>query len=97
MGPKCRYLGPEAPAEELIWQDPIPARGHDLISDTQAAELKQKILASGLTISELVSTARFGFHLPWFGHAWWCQRCPCSPGSPERLGSKRTYSISLKC
>jgi catalase-peroxidase len=57
MGPKCRYLGPEVPAEELIWQDPIPACDHDLISDTQAAELKQKILASGLTISELVSTA----------------------------------------
>ena len=57
MGPKCRYLGPEVPAEELIWQDPIPACDHDLISDAQAAELKQKILASGLSISELVSTA----------------------------------------
>jgi catalase-peroxidase len=57
MGPKCRYLGPEVPAEELIWQDPIPSCDHELISDTQAAELKQKILASGLSISELVSTA----------------------------------------
>ncbi len=57
MGPRVRYLGPEAPAEELIWQDPIPAVDHKLIDETDAAALKKKILASGLTVSQLVSTA----------------------------------------
>jgi catalase-peroxidase len=57
MGPRARYLGHEVPAEELIWQDPIPAVDHKLIDDKDIASLKAKILASGLTISELVSTA----------------------------------------
>jgi catalase-peroxidase len=57
MGPKVRYLGSEVPAEELIWQDPIPAVTHPLIDDQDAAELKGKILASGLTVSDLVSAA----------------------------------------
>jgi catalase-peroxidase len=57
MGPRARYLGPEVPAEELIWQDPIPAVNHKLIDDKDIASLKRKILASGLSISELVSTA----------------------------------------
>ena len=57
MGPRARYLGPEVPAEELIWQDPVPAVDHELINDQDAADLKTKILASGLTISELVKTA----------------------------------------
>jgi catalase-peroxidase len=57
MGPKARYLGPEVPAEELIWQDPIPEVTHDLINDSDIAALKGKILDSGLTVSELVSTA----------------------------------------
>ena len=57
MGPKVRYLGPEVPAEELIWQDPIPAVNHPLIDDQDAASLKAKILASGLSVSELVTTA----------------------------------------
>jgi catalase-peroxidase len=57
MGPRVRYLGPEVPAEELIWQDPIPAVNHRLIDQTEAASLKKKILASGLSISQLVSTA----------------------------------------
>lgn len=57
MGPRSRYLGPEVPAEELIWQDPIPAVNHELIQDFDAASLKAKILASGLSVSELVSTA----------------------------------------
>jgi len=57
MGPRARYLGPEVPAEELIWQDPIPAVNHKLIDNTEAASLKKKILASGLTVSQLVSTA----------------------------------------
>lgn len=57
MGPKSRYLGPEVPAEDLIWQDPIPAVNHELVDATDIAGLKANILASGLTISELVSTA----------------------------------------
>jgi catalase-peroxidase len=57
MGPRARYLGPEVPAEELIWQDPIPAVNHKLIDQKDIASLKGKILASGLTVSTLVSTA----------------------------------------
>jgi catalase-peroxidase len=57
MGPRARYLGPEVPAEELIWQDPIPAVKHKLIDARNIASLKRKILASGLSVSELVSTA----------------------------------------
>jgi catalase-peroxidase len=57
MGPRSRYLGPEVPAEELIWQDPIPAVDHELIDDADIAELKSSILDSGLSISEMVSTA----------------------------------------
>ncbi len=57
MGPRARYLGPEVPAEELIWQDPIPAVDHTLIDEQDIAALKAKILASGLTVSQLVSTA----------------------------------------
>ncbi|HZZ29985.1 MAG TPA: catalase/peroxidase HPI [Pirellulales bacterium] len=57
MGPRARYLGPEVPAEELIWQDPIPAVNHQLIAADDVAALKGKILASGLTVSQLVSTA----------------------------------------
>ena len=57
MGPRARYLGPEVPAEELIWQDPIPAVNHPLIDAQDIASLKSKILASGLSVSQLVSTA----------------------------------------
>lgn len=57
MGPKSRYLGPEVPAEDFIWQDPLPAVDHQLIDEQDAAQLKNKILESGLSISELVSTA----------------------------------------
>jgi catalase-peroxidase len=57
MGPRSRYLGPEVPAEELIWQDPVPRVDHILIDEKDIAELKGKILASGLSISQLVSTA----------------------------------------
>ena len=57
MGPKCLYLGPEVPAEDLIWQDPVPAVDHALIDATDAAELKARVLATGLSVSDLVSTA----------------------------------------
>jgi catalase-peroxidase len=57
MGPKSRYLGPEVPAEELIWQDPVPAVDHALVDAEDVASLKEKVLASGLSVSQLVSTA----------------------------------------
>jgi catalase-peroxidase len=57
MGPRARYLGPEVPAEELIWQDPVPAVNHPLVDDNDIAELKSKLLASGLSIGQLASTA----------------------------------------
>ena len=57
MGPRSRYLGPEVPAEELIWQDPLPAVDHELVDEKDIAELKGRILASGLSIPQLVSTA----------------------------------------
>jgi catalase-peroxidase len=57
MGPKTTYLGPEAPEEDLIWQDPIPALNHKVVGEAEIANLKSSILKSGLTISEMVSTA----------------------------------------
>jgi catalase-peroxidase len=57
MGPRSRYLGPDVPEEELIWQDPVPAVDHELIDAQDIADLKSKILASGMSVSQLVSTA----------------------------------------
>src|SRR5690606_24886942 len=57
MGPFSRYLGPEVPEEPLLWQDPVPAVDHELIGDAEIADLKKRILASELTVSQLVSTA----------------------------------------
>jgi catalase-peroxidase len=57
MGPRTRYLGPEVPAEELIWQDPVPAVDHELVDEQDIVTLKRKVLASGLSIPELVTTA----------------------------------------
>jgi catalase-peroxidase len=57
MGPRARYLGPEVPAEELIWQDPVPAVDHELVNEQDVAALKAKVLAAGLTIPQLVTTA----------------------------------------
>ena len=57
MGPRSRYLGPEVPKEELLWQDPIPATDHELVNENDIAALKEKVLNSGLSVSELVSTA----------------------------------------
>jgi catalase-peroxidase len=57
MGPRARYLGPEVPTEELIWQDPIPAVNHKLVDEKDVAAIKGQILASGLSVSELVTTA----------------------------------------
>lgn len=57
MGPRSRYLGPEVPEEELIWQDPVPAVDHELIDDQDIADLKSKLMDSGLSVSQLISTA----------------------------------------
>ena len=57
MGPRARYLGPEVPEEELIWQDPVPAVTHELVDERDISDLKARILASGLSVPELVSTA----------------------------------------
>jgi catalase-peroxidase len=57
MGPKARYLGAEVPAEDLIWQDPVPAVDHALVGDAEIASIKERLIASGLTVGELVSTA----------------------------------------
>jgi catalase-peroxidase len=57
MGPRARYLGPEVPAEELIWQDPVPAEDHERVNDQDVAALKARVLASGLSIPQLVTTA----------------------------------------
>ncbi|EHQ90520.1 catalase/peroxidase HPI [Desulfosporosinus youngiae] len=57
MGPRSRYIGPEVPGEELIWQDPVPAVDYELINEQDIADLKGKILASGLSVSQLVTTA----------------------------------------
>jgi catalase-peroxidase len=57
MGPVARYLGPEVPSEELIWQDPVPAVDHELVNEADIASLKADVLDSGLTVSQLVSTA----------------------------------------
>ncbi|WP_256469197.1 catalase/peroxidase HPI [Parasegetibacter sp. NRK P23] len=57
MGPRARYLGPDVPAEELLWQDPIPAVDHELVNEQDVQDLKAKLLSSGLTLSELVTTA----------------------------------------
>jgi catalase-peroxidase len=57
MGPKSRYVGPDVPAEDLIWQDPLPAVDHELVGEAEIADLKQRLLSSGLTVSQLVHTA----------------------------------------
>ena len=91
MGPKSRYLGPEVPAEDLIWQDPIPAVDHPLIDAGDISDLKAKIMASGLSISQLVSTA-------WASASTFrgsdkrggANGARIRPGAPEGLGSQRT-------
>ena len=89
MGPRSRYLGPEVPAEELIWQDPVPAVDHELIDEQDIAYLKAKILASGLSISELVSD-RLGIsiHVPWLRQTWRCERGSYPSCSAKGLGSQ---------
>ena len=92
MGPRSAYIGEEAPDEELIWQDNVPTVDHDLIDDADVADLKAKIAATGLSVSELVSTAwASASTLPWVGQAGRCQWCPYPSCATERLGRQRTY------
>ena len=88
MGPRARYLGPEVPAEEAIWQDPIPAVHHPLIDARDIASLKSKILASGLSVSELVSTAWASASTFRGSDKPAAQRGADSFGSPKGLGSQ---------
>ena len=90
MGPIARYLGPEVPAEELIWQDPVPAVDHELIDDADAAALKEQILESGLTVSQLVvDHVGGGILLPRQRQARRRQRRPHPPRAAEGLGGQQ--------
>ena len=88
MGPRARYLGPEVPKEELIWQDPVPAVNHKLIDAQDIAALKSKILASGLSISDLVSTAWASASTFRGSDKRGGATGAHSPGATERLGSQ---------
>ena len=88
MGPVTRYLGPWV-AEPQLWQDPVPAVDHELVDDADVAALKQSLLDSGLSISQLVSTAwACGRELPADRQAGWRQRRPPAPGAPAQLGGQ---------
>ena len=90
MGPVARYLGPEVPAETLLWQDPIPAVTHELIDAEDIASLKGQILASGLSVSQLVSTAwASAVVLPRQRQARRRQRRAHPPRAAERVGGQR--------
>ncbi len=89
MGPKVRYLGPLVPKEELIWQDPIPAIDHELVSDKDIADLKAKILASGLTRAGAgLDRVGLGLDLPRLRQARRRQRRAHPPGPAEGLGGQ---------
>ena len=88
MGPKARYLGPEVPKEDLLWQDPLPQATHQPTPD-DITDLKAKIAASGLSVSQLVSAAGVCFHLPWRRQTRRRERCPSGAGTAERLGGQR--------
>ena len=89
MGPRTRYLGPEVPAEELIWQDPIPAVNHKLIGARDIASLKRKDPGfRSISVGAGFDRLGFGVHLPRFRQARRGQRCPHSSGAAEGLGSQ---------
>jgi hypothetical protein len=93
MGPKSRYLGPDVPQEELLWQDPVPAVDHELVSQQDAAELKQAVLASGLTVSQLVHHRLGGRGVvPQHRQARRCQRRPAAPRAAGVLGGQRRHA-----
>jgi catalase/peroxidase HPI len=85
MGPKARYLGPEVPAEDLLWQDPLPSAVH-VPTAADIADLKAKIVASGLTVSVGVGGVGVRVHLPGWRQAWWCEWSASHVGAAEGLG-----------
>ena len=94
MGPKVRYLGPEVPKEDLIWQDPIPAVDHKLIDANDVAALKAKILASGISISRArPDGVGVGFDVPQLRQARWCERRAHQTGAAEGLGRQRAGRV----
>ena len=98
MGPRARYLGPDVPKEELIWQDPVPPVDHPLVDAKDVAALKAKILASGLTVSRAgLDGLGLGVHLPRLGQARRCQWGAHPPGAAEGLGGERARSSSRRC
>ena len=98
MGPRSRYLGPEVPAEELIWQDPVPAVDHKLIDAPDIAALKGKILASGLSISATgLHRLGVGVHVPGLRQARRCERGPPSSGAAKGLGSQPAGPTGRMC
>ena len=87
MGPRARYLGPEVPAEDLIWQDPIPAVNHKLIDAGDIAALKAKILASGLSdLGVGFNRMGVGVHFPWLRQTRRRERRSYSSGAAKELG-----------
>ena len=89
MGPRNRYLGEGVPAEVLAWQDPLPARNYEVISDREISKLKDAIAETGLTNTQLVSTAwASALNVPWQRHARWRQRRAYPPGTPEAVGDQ---------
>ena len=91
MGPVVRYLGPEVPTETLLWQDPVPAMTHEVIDAGDIASLKAQILASGLSVSQLVSAAwAVRFILPWQRQARRRQWRAHPPRAAERVGGQRS-------
>jgi catalase-peroxidase len=98
MGPRARYLGPEVPAEELIWQDPIPKVNHPLIDAQDTAALKGKIAASGLRVSQLVSTAwASASNLSRFRYARRCKRCAHPTRRRRKIGPSMSQRNSRRC
>jgi catalase-peroxidase len=96
MGPRARYLGPEVPKEELIWQDPIPAVNHPLIDAQDIAALKAKVLASGLTSPNWFHRLGLGVHVPWFRQTRRCERRAHSPRPAESSGKSTSRRNSPK-
>ena len=98
MGPRARYLGPEVPAEELIWQDPVPAVDHPLIDAADIAALKAKILASGLTDRRAgLDRLGLGLDLPRLGQARRRQRRAHPARAAEGLGGQPAGAARARC
>ncbi len=97
MGPKSRYIGPEVPKEDLIWQDPLPQPIYNP-TEQDIIDLKFAIADSGLSVSELVSVALgFCFYLPWWRQTRWCQRCASGINAAARLGCERRSRSCSAC